>query len=230
MNYKAVIFDLDGTVLLNELVYEAAFREVLAKHGAVLAKHRIGQDVVGDECSHQPGVGMEENWRKMIAEYGLPAEISINQLIAETQDAYHTRLSEVSIRPGFFKLHSTLTEKGVQIGLATSNDWWLVEDELTDFDLHKYFNTVVTREEVVLPKPAPDIFLMAARKLFVEPEECVVIEDSPAGIIAGRDAGMFSIGVMGSIVKREELELADFIVEGFEELTPELIDLLIHVG
>lgn len=217
MNYSAVIFDLDGTVILNEDVYAEAFCQVLRGHGV---------SVVNGEYVHTPGIGMEKNWENLKKDFNLPEDLSVSLLTHETQDEYHKRLREVDVRPGFYDLQESLVENGILLGLATSNDWWLVEDELDDLGLQRYFNVTVTREEVAEPKPEPDIFFKVAEKLAVEPLDCIVIEDSVAGIKAAKEAGMKAIAVLGSGTVPEDFPQADLVVESFEELTPQRLNAL----
>lgn len=217
MKYSAVLFDLDGTVLENEQVYAQAFVEVLKSHGIPNPENSF---------THSRGIGLEANWEHLHNAFGLPKNVSINELVHETQDEYHKRLNEVLIREGFYEFHEMLKEEGIATALATSNNWWIVEDELEDMDLQKYFNILVTGEEVLHRKPAPDIFLAAARKLEIDPEECVVIEDSIAGITAAKEAGMKAIAILNFFSKKEDFPKADLVVEGFEDLNPQLLNSL----
>lgn len=217
MNYSAVIFDLDGTVLDNEEVYAKAFLDILEKHGVDIRVYK-------DKDPQIHGIGMEENWERLKKEHNLLDQVSTNQLMHETQDAYHSMLDEVKIRPGFFELNQAIKEEGKMIALATSNDWWLVVDELEDLKIQQYFDTLVTGEEVAHKKPEPDIFLEAARKLGVEPGECVVIEDSEAGVEAAKEAGMIAIAIES--LEGRDLSKADLVVSGFEEITPRSIEVL----
>lgn len=219
MTLQAVIFDLDGTVLLNEKVYAGAFGDVLGKYGVGRVEQEGGHPQIH-------GIGLEANWVLFKKRFGGLRDLSVARLVHETQDAYHNRLGEVEVRSGFFDLHKSLVDKGVQIALATSNDWWLVGDELDDLGLHKYFNVLVTAEEVANLKPAPDIFWKAAEKLSVEPKVCVVIEDSKAGIEAAKEAGMVAVAILSSFSRPKDFPRADWVVEGFEEVTPELLDSL----
>lgn len=217
MKYSAVIFDLDGTVLLNEEIYSKAFIEVLRRHDADLSD-------IDHDHPQEPGIGLKENWALLKKRAKLPEELSLEKLVHETQDVYHNHLDEVEVRPGFRQLHRQLEEENIIMALATSNDWWLVEDELEDLNLHKYFQTVTTGEEVMHKKPAPDIFLEVARKVGVEPQECVVIEDSVAGIEAVKEAGMVAVAILTSFSKKEDFPRADWVVESFEEITLKLLD------
>ncbi len=215
--YRAVIFDFDGTLVENEDTYTDAFIAVLKKHGVPyeLADHRHPQIL---------GIGLEENWKLMKEHFKLDTEV--HQLVHETQDEYHARLSDVHVRPGFEELHAALREEGIPMALATSNNWWVIEDELEDLGLSGYFNATVTGEEVLSRKPAPDIFVEAAKKLFVEPEECIVIEDSAAGIQAGLEAGMKVVAIRNPYIEESELEKADWVADSFEVINPDLLDAL----
>lgn len=217
MHYSAVIFDLDGTVLENEQIYAKAFNIVLKNHGVTVEEGVF---------THSRGIGLEANWDHLHKTYGIPKEVTVNQLVHETQDVYHAHMGDVLIRSGFYDFYDLLKEEGIATALATSNNWWIVEDELEDLDLLKYFNITVTGEEVTHKKPAPDIFLTAARKLEIDPEECIVIEDSIAGIEAAKEAGMKGVAVLNFFSKREDFPKADLIVEGFEDLNPLVLNAL----
>lgn len=217
MKYSAVLFDLDGTMLDNEGVYAQAFKDVLQKHGVNITQ-------LNGKNPQVHGIGLNENWVRLKKSYSLPEDVSVQQLSHETQDAYHARLDEVKIRPGFYELYERLSEEGILMALATSNDWWMVADELEDLKLESYFNTLVTGEEVSNKKPEPDIFLEAARKLGVEPEECVVVEDSTAGIKAAKEAGMFVVALCSQFLEKRDFALADLVVESFDEITPKVLD------
>jgi len=216
MNYSAVIFDLDGTILLNEEVYALAFCQVLKQHGVHLSHKE-------QTCPHALGIGMEENWKILRERFSLPSSLSLDQLAHETQDAYHKRIGEVVVRPGFWQLQEELVEQGTLLALATSNNWWLVEDELEDLGLTKYFNVTVTREEVANAKPEPDLFFKSAEKLAVEPAECVVIEDAGNGIEAAKNAYMKAVGFITKYHSADELKHADFTINDFSEINLERI-------
>lgn len=217
MRYSTVIFDLDGTVLNNEDTYARVFADVLKKHG-------VDPRDFNEDHPQETGVGLESNWKKLKEKFNLKDEVPV--LIHETQQAYLERLKEVDLNPGFSELVEALRMENIGIGLATSNDWWVVQDELEDLDLQKYFDAIVTVEEVLNPKPAPDLFLEAARKLGAEYSECAVIEDSIAGIKAAKEANMVGVALATEFVQEEEFEGADWVVKSLEDINPKLLDAL----
>lgn len=162
----------------------------------------------------------------MISRYNVHTDKTAEELTAQTQKEYLDNLSKVHLKPGFFNFIKDLRDSGVLTALATSNAWWLVERDLDEFKLHDYFDVVTTGEEVDETKPAPDLFLEAAKKLDVEPENCVVIEDSPSGIIAAKRAGMKAIAILNNGTSAKDFPKADAAVVSFGEITPELLQSL----
>lgn len=214
MKIVAVIFDLDGTVLLSEEAYEQAFRKVLEENGVKkIPRH-----------PQTSGIGVKENWVVLKEKYKLAP--SVEQLTSVCQDEYLARLDKVAIRDGFFKIVGDLKDSGILVALATSNAWWLVEEVVRHFGIGQYFDSITTTEDVNEPKPEPDIFLETAAKLGVEPGECLVIEDTPAGVAAAKSAGMKAIALTSSYAKEDDLKEADIVVSGFEKITPQLISRL----
>lgn len=209
MKIFAVIFDLDGTVLDNEDEYGAAFREVLRKLGKKVDK----------KYPHVFGIGVKENWPILLSKYKVKTKKSLEELTKLTQDAYLNHLDEVSLKKGFRKFIKELKDSGIMVALATSNTWWIVEDVLEEFRLNDLFDVTTTGEEVDYRKPDPDLFLLTARKLGVEPTECLVFEDSKAGIEAAKRAGMMVVGVYRDKKHAQELKNADILIKDYSKLS-----------
>ena len=114
-----------------------------------------------------------------------------------------------------------LAGRGIRMGIATSNGQAMVDAVLNALDIRNYFQVVATACEAAAGKPAPDIYLLVAERLGVRPEECAVFEDVPAGIQAGKNAGMLVFAVEDAFSRdmREEKEaLADCFIQDFYEL------------
>jgi len=105
-----------------------------------------------------------------------------------------------------------------KLGLVSSSGREFVQAILKSTDLEKYFLTIVTAEDVKREKPAPDGFLLAAKKLRVDPRECVVIEDAEKGVIAAKDAGMKVIAIPNRKTSDNDFSRADLIIENIGSL------------
>lgn len=208
MSIAAVIFDLDGTVVADEDEYGAAFAKVLRSLGAK----------VTSSYPHVGGIGVKENWPVLLKKYKIKTSKSIEQLTKETQDAYFAQIDQVTLKSGLREFIGQLRERGVKTALATSNASWIVEALVEKLGLQKYFDAITTGEEVRYKKPDPDTFLVTAGKLGVEQENCLVFEDSAAGIIAAQAAGMKVVGIFRNKKHAEELKEADMLVKNFRGL------------
>ena len=178
MTISAVIFDLDGTVLDNEDEYGAAFRKVLLSLGKRTDK----------KFPHTSGIGVKENWPRLLAKYRIKTRKSMEELARETQNAYLEQLPRITLKRGFENFIEELKDSGIAVAMATSNAWWIVDEVSGSLELEGLFDSTTTGEEVAYKKPDPEIFLLTAKKLGVEPEECLVFEDSVAGIEAAKAA------------------------------------------
>ncbi len=216
MRISAVIFDLNGTVLEDEDEYGKAFNTVLRSLGV---NSRT-------EYPQERGIGIKENWDIFIKKYSINTKKNSFMLADETQKEYLKLISEVNVRPGFDEFLDKLKKSGIKIGLATSNTWEQTDRILSATNLQGVFDAVTTCEEVVYNKPDPDIFTLSADKLGVDRDKCLIIEDSVAGVIAAKRAGMKVIALFGSEKDKASLSKADLMVEGFSEITPAAIDQL----
>lgn len=215
MILSAVIFDLNGTVLEDEDEYGKAFNKVLKDLGVDSKK----------EYPQERGIGVKENWQKFIKEYGIKTNKTPDILAKETQDAYIKTISEVTVRTGFEDFTDRLKESGIHVALATSNTWEQTDKILEIVNLQGIFEAITTSDEVVYNKPDPDLFTVTSDKLGAERHECLVIEDSASGVEAARRAGMKVIAISSS-EDQKKLNDADMIVEGFSEITAQVIDQL----
>ena len=182
---KAVIFDLDGTILDNDKAYDTAFGEVLRQHGVDIT-HGF---------AHTGGVGVKSNWREFIKIYNLSPSLSLDDLERQTQESYINNINKIKIRDGFVSLAEEVRGSNLKSALATGNDLETTQKVLQHFQIGKFFDAISTIYEVSNPKPHPDIFLLASRRVGVVPQDCLVIEDSEAGLEAAKRAGMRLISI-----------------------------------
>src|SRR4030042_2898433 len=207
---KAVLFDLNGTVLADEYIYGRAFGKVLSFLGRKT-------DKVYPQIA---GIGVEENWPRLISKYHIKTSRSYDELARMTQETYLTNISKVKIKAGFKDFIDRLRKGNIKTALATSNTWCMVDKVFEKLNLGGYFDIVTTKEEVAFNKPSPDIFLITAEKLGVKNEDCVVIEDSEAGIEAAKAAGMKVVALTKNNKDQKYIKKsADLVVANFKEIT-----------
>jgi HAD superfamily hydrolase (TIGR01509 family) len=181
----AAVFDNDGLLLDTEEAWTRAEVRLFADHGSVFTMaHK--RDLIGS--SHDIAA------RKLEAMLELPGE----------GEALRDRLQEmvmeeaangVAPRPGAVELVDDLVAAGIPVGLASNSLRPFIELVVGSCGLLDRFATIVTGDEVANPKPAPDIYEEACRRLQVDPGAAVALEDSPTGLLAARAAGMRTIGV-----------------------------------
>lgn len=184
----AVIFDLDGLLVDTEPLWGQSADHVLAPFGQTWDRS-IRPRVMGRSPL--------EVARVMVDHYGLTVapERLVEQRLAEQRRLYR----EVGVRtlPGAQALAERLAEARIPRAVASGSPTDLVEAALEGSGLRPFFDVFLGSDLVVRGKPAPDIFLLAAQRLGVEPADCVVLEDADSGVTAALAAGMFCVKVAG---------------------------------
>lgn len=204
---KAVIFDLNGTVLDDEKLYRDAFRRVVVNLG-----HNVS-----DEFSHIRGIGVVENWTRIVRDLKINTNQSMEVLGSLTQKEYVKLFDKVQLKKGFKVFVNNIKKLDILTALATSNTWSIVERVFDKFDIENLFDFVTTSDEVTHNKPSPEIFMLTAEKLVIESTDCLVIEDSDAGIEAAVSAGMKVIR-MGNEKLTDAKSEVKIAVESFDEI------------
>ncbi|HEX5011346.1 MAG TPA: HAD family phosphatase [Planctomycetota bacterium] len=219
MTWQAVIFDMDGVLVDSEPLHFATTNVVLARRGAAI-----------DRAFYDQRLGMPEVdfFRDVVDRLQLreaPEELA-RERIRESLDV----LAGADLLPtdGALECLLLLRADGRKLGLATSAARAQLELIVERFALRSVLSALVAVEEVAHGKPAPDLFLEAARRLSVAPEECIVVEDAVHGVRAARAAGMAALALPGpghdGSAHRAAGALAS--LSSLRELTPELLDSL----
>lgn len=206
---KAVIFDLDGVITDTAELHYQAWRN-LAKSISIDFDREFNEAL--------KGISRMDSLNKILSHGGVADQYTEEEKVAlatKKNEEYRSLLVYLkpeNIYPGIKELLDTLKEQEVKIGLASASKNGPVI--LTYLGITDYFDTIVDPDSVANGKPAPDIFIKAAEQLGVSPQACIGIEDSEAGIVAIKQAGMYAVGVGTAEVMQKagaDLVLADTI-------------------
>jgi beta-phosphoglucomutase-like phosphatase (HAD superfamily) len=180
----ALLFDMDGLMVDSEPLWLEVERDFARARGG---------DFTAELARECVGRGLANTLAVMHRTFGVPVDPVRDA--ADIVEHFIVRVGDLGLKPGFLELFDEARARDVPRALASSSARRLVEAILGRFEVRERFDAVVSGDDVVHPKPAPDIFLEAARRLGVAPPGCVVLEDSPSGVRAARAAGMPVIAV-----------------------------------
>jgi beta-phosphoglucomutase family hydrolase len=208
--FKACIFDMDGVIIDSEPMHFEI---------DLIMTRQLGLNLTHEDLEKYVGMTNPAMWKHIKEVHHL--ELSVDELIRMQMDMKLRILKERDDKPieGIVSLLQALQSAGYPIGLASSSPILFIQAVLDKLQLKPYFSVIVSGEEVPQGKPAPDVFLKAAKLLQVEAEHCVVIEDSRNGVAAAKAAGMTCIGFVNLNSGLQDLTRADFIVDSITQIT-----------
>jgi HAD superfamily hydrolase (TIGR01509 family) len=215
MKTEAVIFDMDGLLIDSEPCWDAV-RKAWAEDCGVYD---------WGEPDHRAVMGVSTlTWANHMIrrlKLDLPPEAVIERVVSEMRATYRRA---VPWKPGALAAVDLAAQR-FKVGLASGSEKSLIQIIVADAAVAGKFEAVVCTDDMPHGKPAPDVYLEAARQLDVAPANCVCLEDSGAGIQSGRAAGMRVIAVPDPRFppKPELLALADVVLESLEEVTEALL-------
>ena len=207
----AVIFDLDGLLADTECLHCRAYQMALSEHGVELGDAEYAEHWV----RYGNGIADWVNLRGLTLD---PHALRLRKA------SHYLDLLVSSLRPmeGALELLESLCGKA-RIALASSSYRDAVEGVIGGLGIARFFEVIVTGLDVPRVKPAPDIFLKAARDLRVAPAQCLVLEDAEKGVIAAHRAGMRCIAVPNEYTRHHDFSLATKVCGSLKEVTPELL-------
>lgn len=212
-NVKAVLFDMDGTLIDSMWVWHEIDKEYMEK---------FGLEVSSDFQTKISGMSFLETAKCFKETFDLPDSIEkmMDDWNAMALEKYRR---EVPLKPGAFDFLKYLKETGRKTAICTSNSKYLTEIVLHALDVEDLFDVVLTADERLKGKPSPEIYLRACERLNTEPEHCLVFEDIYMGVLAGKRANMRVCAIRDPFSEKEWPDMeenADYMIHDFTELKP----------
>jgi HAD superfamily hydrolase (TIGR01509 family) len=210
---EAVIFDLDGILVDTEHYKFKAWQEAFRTLGVEITWEEFRREFVVEGASFVEFLERRDYEEEFIEDDVRPVA---NRYFLKSIE------EEVPAMPGAVEVLGRLHEE-YALGLA-SNSYWLYVDKLLEkFEMKRYFKAIAKGSEVENLKPSPDVLYLAAERMGVGTEECVVIEDAPKGIVAAKNAGMKGIAIPTEDTQSGDFSQADLILTSLDEITVELV-------
>ncbi|MBQ9885803.1 MAG: HAD family phosphatase [Lachnospiraceae bacterium] len=207
-DYDAVLFDLDGTIADSMHIWRDIDIDFL---------NIFNIEMPQDLQKNIEGMSFYQTAVYFKNTFGISWSLE-EMMDCWNRMAYEHYEHSINLKAGVIEFLNKIKKHNIKTSICTSNSRKLTEVFLEARDINKYFDIIVTSKEVTKGKPAPDIYLHAADLLGVDNSRCLVMEDLPAGIIAGRDAGMKTCAVddsYSSDLREEKKRLADIYLDDY---------------
>ena len=204
---EGVLFDLDGVIVDTLHYHYLAWNHMFEKWGGSVSEHTV--------LLHE-GRSSREILPILMKESGVSIPEDQGEKFIETKRAYYRSIVHVKQYPGAFAVIDTLRARGYKIALVTACATENMKHSINN-EQQKHFDFILTGDEVPRAKPFPDPYLLAAGRLKIEPEKCMVVENAPLGIEAAKNAGMYCVAIETTLGK-EYLSSADCILQNIDEL------------
>ena len=202
---------MDGVLADSEHWHVKVENEILKESGVELT-----------EKDFERYKGVTENffWNDLIKRHNITT--TYFDLVKKKRDLFLNIADGIESFEGVRELLSTLKSKGFQMAVASSSDGLIVDYILMRLGIKDCFDKIVSGDQVVNGKPAPDIFIKAAERMNLKPSDCLVVEDSINGILAAKAAGMRCVAVTNSF-PGNKLSNADLVVDSLKNLDLEIL-------
>ncbi len=210
---KAVVFDMDGLMVDTEPLYSEAMSQVAEKRGKCFTLN-IKQKVMGRVAIESLTIFKEQ----------LGLNESPTELLEEREEIYGKLLAQnLKPMPGLFRLLHLLEEMNIRKAIASSSKRLWIDLIVNKLGILERFEIIVSGQEVKHGKPNPDIYLLAAKKLNLNPEECLVLEDAFSGVAAAKSAKMKCIAVPNQFTQGLDFSNADLILNSLEDINESIL-------
>lgn len=205
---SAVIFDFDGTILDTEWSEFTTVQDEFRSHG-----HEYTLETFLEGVGRADG----RHWADVLQDFTGPRD-DIESIKERRKQAHRELIEATELRPGVTQLMERAEQRSKALAVASSSPISWVERHLTERGLVERFDFIATRDLVERAKPWPDVFLVAAEKLQIDPQACLVIEDSHHGVAAAKAAGMVCVAVPNPVTVNSDLSAADLVLDSLTDL------------
>lgn len=196
---EALIFDMDGVLIDSEPVHLLAYQKFFREYGVAYTQ---------EDNSQFLGQKDIEIAVQLIARHNLP--LTKEQFVARKEEAFQSLIVANPVaREGLIETLEAAKRLGLKLAVASSATLGSIELIVKVLDIRNYFENLTSGDEVQNGKPAPDVYLLAAERLGVPAQNCLVIEDTDAGVQAAKSAGMLCIAIPCDATSHQEHRLAD---------------------
>lgn len=206
---KAIIFDMNGVIINDERVHQQSWKEFCQKYKFSLSEDDFKNKVFGrteaDTLTYLFNKKLTDN------------EIS-NYSDERVKTAIDIFKPQLKLNDGLLNLLIDLKNNDIPIAIATGSRTVYTNFIIDGLKIKEYFKQITTAQEVFKGKPDPEIYLLTANKLNVDPKDCIVFEDSISGIKAAKSANMKVVAIT-TTHQRDELLIADKVIDSFTEIT-----------
>ena len=204
----AIVFDFDGLIVDTEGPGFFSWREVYERFGAELDLN-LWSHATGYVGGFDPALHLEDL---------LGRRLDWSQIIPEREARNWELTLQAKTLPGIEALFEAARQHGLRIGVASNSGNGWVEEGLKRLGLRHFVDAVVTRDMVMNPKPAPDVYLKTVQTLGIDSNRAVALEDSEPGCRAAKQAGMKAIAIPNKFSERQDFKVADLVVKSAEDL------------
>lgn len=211
---KALIFDMDGVIIDSEPIHFEVDIQTMREFGV---------NISIDELNKYVGTTNEYMLNDLKNKYKIKK--SFEEMLEYKMELTIRKIKEAKISAilGIPELLISLKSKNIKTAIGSSSPKELINTVIEKFKLEKYFECIVSGDDVKEGKPKPDIYLEVSKIIGVAPEECIVIEDSRNGVLAAKNAGMKCIGFKNINSGNQDLSKADVIVDSIKSINIENI-------
>ncbi|MDN3549797.1 HAD family hydrolase [Mucilaginibacter aquaedulcis] len=216
MSLKALLFDLDGTLIDSEFFHFECWNEILEEFNVELS--------YADWLKNYAGVPMPANAARLIEIYNITAPLPHIIEKRERLTLERLKTKDVNLMPYVADVLEYFRAQNLRLALVTSSPRQDVEAVFERNGLGRYFELIITRTEVTKSKPDPESYLLCVEKLGLQKEECLVFEDTINGIKSAKAAGLTCIAIQSNTDEHHKLTIADKLFLDFNQAKEYLIN------